>query len=53
MEIVNRFALIVRPKRRFLEWANALDDEGSRLTIESLSGLTEVHLVESTFAAPN
>ena len=53
MEIVNRFALIVRPKRRFLEWANALDLEGPRLTIESLPGLTEVHLVEATFEAPD
>lgn len=53
METVNRFALIVRPKRRFLEWANALEDAGMRLTMESLPGLTEVHLVEATFEAPD
>lgn len=52
MEVVNRFALIVRPKQRFLEWANALD-ESPRLTTESLPGLTEVHLVEATFEAPD
>lgn len=47
MEGVNRFALIVRPKRRYLEWANRLDD-GPRLSVDQLSSLTEVYLLDAT-----
>lgn len=50
MEPVNRFALIVKPKRRYMEWANALPDDGPRLTVAELPTLTEVYLVDA--AAP-
>lgn len=53
MEPVNRFALIVRPKRRYMEWANSLDDSEGQLTLESLPGMTEVYLVESSTEAPD
>lgn len=47
MEGVNRFALIVKPKRRFMEWANALDD-GPPLTLDGLASLAEVYLLDAT-----
>lgn len=34
VELLNRIALIVTPKRRFLEWVNRLPDAGKPLTIE-------------------
>ena len=46
MNTVNRFALIVRPKRRYLEWANQFD--GPKLTADELPSLTEVYLVDAT-----
>jgi hypothetical protein len=48
MEPINRFALIVRPKRRYMEWANALDMDGPRLTADELPSLTEVYLLDAT-----
>jgi hypothetical protein len=48
VEPVNRFALIVRPKRRYMDWANSLEDSGPRLTMEELPGMTEVYLVEAS-----
>lgn len=48
MEPINRFALIVRPKRRYMEWANAVDTDGPRLTLDELPSLTEVYLLDAT-----
>lgn len=48
MEPINRFALIVRPKRRYMEWANGLDTDGPRLTVDELPSLTEVYLLDAT-----
>ena len=48
MEAVNRFALIVRPKRRFMEWANALESGGRPLTQDELAGYSEVYLLDAT-----
>jgi hypothetical protein len=46
MEFINRTALIVRPKRRFLEWANRLKD-GPALTRGELESLETVVLIEA------
>lgn len=43
MELVDRVALIVRPKRRFLEWANTLD--GPHLTLDKLPSLETLVLL--------
>ena len=49
MEPLNRFALIVRPKRRYLEWANTLrEKDESPLTLEQLSGFQEVYLLDAS-----
>lgn len=49
MEPINRFALIVRPKRRYLEWANGLRSSGEgRLTFEELAGFHEAYLLDAT-----
>ena len=49
MEPLNRFALIVRPKRRYLEWANTLREKDERpLTLEQLSGFQEVYLLDAS-----
>ena len=50
MEPVNRFALIVRPKRRFMEWANALESGGRSLMQDELAGYSEVYLLDATDA---
>ncbi len=44
MELLNRSALIVTPKRRFLEWANRLPDADKPLTIEDVPSLRMVYL---------
>ena len=44
MELLNRIALIVTPKRRFLEWVNRLPDAGNPLTIEDAASLRMVYL---------
>lgn len=49
MEPINRFALVVRPKRRYLEWANSLRKAGEgRLTVEELAGFQEVYLLDAS-----
>lgn len=53
MEVVNRFALVVRPKRRYLEWANALEHEQAPLTVDALPGLTQIVLVEADVEEPD
>ena len=53
MEVVNRFALVVRPKRRYLEWANGLAHGEAPLTLEALPGLTQIVLVEATSEEPD
>ncbi len=49
MELINRVALIVRPKRRFAEWANALDkvDGGPGFDLESERNNPTIYLVST------
>jgi hypothetical protein len=44
VELLNRIALIVTPKRRFLEWVNRLPDADKPLTIEDVPSLRMVCL---------
>jgi hypothetical protein len=44
VELLNRIALVVTPKRRFLEWVNRLPDAGKPLTIEEAASLRMVYL---------
>jgi len=44
VELLNRSALIVTPKRRFLEWANRLPDADKPRTIEDVPSLRMVYL---------
>lgn len=44
MDLIDRVALIVTPRRRFLEWANGLPDAGSPLTIEEAKSLRTIFL---------
>ena len=44
MELFNRAAVIVTPKRRFLEWINRLPNAGKPLTIEEAASLRMVYL---------
>jgi len=36
MRLVNRAAITVKPKQPYIDWANALDDDGPKLTDEHL-----------------
>jgi hypothetical protein len=44
VELLNRIALIVTPKRRFLEWVNRLPDANKPLTIDDAPSLRMVCL---------
>jgi len=52
VELLNRAALIVTPKRRCLEWANRLPDFGKPLTIEDAASLRMVYLAAIGDEAP-
>ena len=52
MELLNRTAVIVRPKRRFLEWINRLPDAGKPLTIEQAASLRMVYLAATGDKTP-
>lgn len=52
MELLNRIALIVTPKRRFLEWVNRLPDAGRPLTIEDAAPLRMVYLAATGDQVP-
>ena len=45
MEPINRTALLVTPKRRFVEWVNALPEIGPPLKAEEISSLRSVYLI--------
>jgi hypothetical protein len=45
MITLDRVALIVRPKRRFVEWANRVEPEGPTLTLERARAEATVYLV--------
>jgi len=45
MELLNRTALIVTPKRRFLEWVNRLPEAGTPLTIDEAKSSRMVYLL--------
>jgi hypothetical protein len=53
MELLNRTAVIVRPKRRFLEWINRLPDAGKPLTIEEAASLRMVYLAATGDRTPD
>jgi hypothetical protein len=44
MELLYRTALIVTPKRRFLEWANGLPDTDEPMTAAELTSLRAIYL---------
>ncbi|MGH9257134.1 MAG: hypothetical protein ACRD3C_21450 [Vicinamibacterales bacterium] len=52
MELLNRAALIVTPRRRFLEWVNRLPDCGKPLTIEDAPSLRTVYLAATGDEVP-
>ena len=52
MELLNRIALIVTPKRRFLEWVNRLPDAGKPLTLEEAALLRMVYLAATGDRVP-
>ncbi len=39
MRILNRTALVVRPKRRFVEWVNSLGVDGPPLSLDETRGV--------------
>lgn len=52
MEMLNRTALIVTPKRRFLEWANRLPGGGRPITLDELPSLRSVYLAATGDESP-
>jgi len=52
VELLNRTAVIVTPKRRFLEWINRLPDAGKPLTIEEAASLRMVYLAATGDETP-
>jgi len=52
VELLNRTAVIVTPKRRFLEWINRLPDAGKPLTIEEATSLRMVYLAATGDGMP-
>lgn len=53
MEPVNRTALVVTPKRRFIEWANQLPDAGEPLRADDLSSLRSAYLIATDDLDPD
>ena len=53
MEPLNRIALLVTPKRRFMEWANRLPDTGEPLRPEELPSLGTVYLIAGGALSPD
>lgn len=45
MRLVNRAAITIRPKQPYIDWANALDHDGPRMTLDHLPEQS-VYLVE-------
>lgn len=45
MEMLNRSALLITPKRRFLEWANGLPDTDAPVDVDELPSFRAVYLV--------
>jgi hypothetical protein len=52
VELLNRIALIVTPKRRFLEWVNRLPDADKPLTVEDVPSLRTVYLAATGDLVP-
>jgi hypothetical protein len=46
MQVVNRVALVVRPKRRYVEWVNGLEADRA-VTLEEARGRPTVYLVDA------
>lgn len=49
MQLLDRVALIVRVKRRFVEWANALPGEHASVTLDDLRGTPLIYLVAAAY----
>ena len=50
MECVQRLALIVRPTRRFVDWANSVDFRRPRLSLDDARARPSVYLVNAVSA---
>ena len=46
MKMINRAAIIAIPKQPYIDWANALDDDGPRMNVEEHHGEDTVYLVD-------
>lgn len=46
MQQLDRVALIVRPKRRFVDWANALPGDSPHITLEEIRAVPTIYLAE-------
>ena len=44
---INRAALIVRPKQPYVDWANSVDDDGSRAILQEVRIDPSIYLVET------
>jgi hypothetical protein len=47
MEMINRVAVLVRPKEPYLAWARQLDEEGPSIHEMAIEDLSAVYLMES------
>jgi hypothetical protein len=46
MDMINRSALLVRPKKPYIDWANGLEDEGPKLSLDKPPRELTVYLVD-------
>ena len=53
MDWLNRIALVVKPRRRFFDWVNALPDAGPRITTEEAASHRTVYLAATGDAMPS
>jgi hypothetical protein len=53
VELLNRTALVVTPKRRFIEWVNRLPDAGTPLRPDELHSLRNVYAVATGDLPPD
>jgi len=44
--VINRSVLVVRPKQPYVDWANSVDDDGSRADLACLRKQPHAYLVE-------
>ena len=53
MELVNRVALVVTPKRRYAEWTRSVAPDAPRLGAEQLKSMATVFVVEALAGEPD